>query len=410
MRKIYTKIVFDMSTMEKLEEEYYFSEEPIAECKGDVNVPPPPEATAEEKAIQAEYLKMLQNQNQTTPAEALTEQWAQMMIVDQLKDMGYSAEWITAPDSTKQVDNPAWADWSAKNDAYQKWLGMIQSGQDMGTYQFHMGDGPAPSAVPPGVEPERYLTETIKGTGSWQLTDLPGDSPYEIRTAQQNELNSLQLEYAKQQLEWLKDAREMGEITGDLTAEELALFDEMEANSIQTLTEAVNTQHRDIANSAIADLVARGVWQGDIGAHAMSDISEKAMEQIATGAREISTTKNANILNAMENKKNRQLQEILAAQGNATGTWNASQAAQQAGLQMANQATQYGAGLKAQWDATKMGGVSNMMNYYGQQAQNALNASIANSQNKAGMWGSTTGAIGNLAGLWAIGGFKNPWG
>lgn len=326
-----------------------------------------PEPTSSQLHMEGELMNLLKYGGETTPGQSLLDSLSQAVLMEQLKDMGYTAEMIETPG--EKTENPAWSYWATGLARYN--------------------------------EPERWLYGPTQY--EWELNKLPGESPYEQRTAQQQELASMQLEYAKQQLEWLKDAREMGEITGDLTAEELALFDEMEANSVQTLTEAVNTQHRDIANSAIADLVARGVWQGDIGAHAMSDISEKAMEQIATGAREISTTKNANILNAMENKKNRQLQEILAAQGNATGTWNASQAAQQAGLQMANQATQYGAGLKAQWDATKMGGVSNMMNYYGQQAQNALNASIANSQNKASMLGSIMGAVGNIAGLAGLG-------
>jgi hypothetical protein len=213
----------------------------------------------------------------------------------------------------------------------------------------------------------------------------------------------MQLEYAKQQLEWLKDAREMGEITGDLTADELAMFDQMEQNSIQTLTEAVQKGVTDISSKEIASLVSRGVWQGDIGAHAIADIGERASEQIATGTREINTTKNANILTAMDSKRNRQLQEILAAQGNVGNVWNATQAANVAGQGMAMQAAQYGAGLKNQWDTSKMNtavaAASNMQNFRGLQATNALKANIATGENQAAVAGATYGAAGTGAGI-----------
>jgi hypothetical protein len=319
------------------------------------------------------------------------------MILQQMKDMGYSADWqVGEPTTTtSKVINPAWEEWNRNKNMYYTTDSNLQENGGTGV--------PITTYNGPPI-PEQYInqTTTTPGTGSWNLTDLPGDSPYEIRQKQQDELNTMQLEYAKQQLEWLKDAREMGEITGDLTADELAMFDQMEQNSIQTLTEAVQKGVTDISSKEIASLVSRGVWQGDIGAHAIADIGERASEQIATGTREINTTKNANVLNAMENKRNRQLQEIMSAQGNVGTVWGANQAVNQAGQQMAQQAAQYGAGLQNQWNTAKMntamGAATSMQGFRGQMANNALQANIATGQNQANQAGATSGMVGSMAG------------
>ncbi len=75
MRKIYTRLVIDIETLEVIEEDSYLYDGPVAECKGDVNVPPPPGKSDTEKAIDEEYLASLRDYRErlNNPEKYMTE-------------------------------------------------------------------------------------------------------------------------------------------------------------------------------------------------------------------------------------------------------------------------------------------------------------------------------------------------
>jgi hypothetical protein len=66
-----------------------------------------------------------------------------------------------------------------------------------------------------------------------------------------------------------------------------ALIRRMMEMRTDLLTRTLNEQYSDVISTSIADLVNRGVWQGDIGAKAMTDIYEEKMDAIQRGTLEI---------------------------------------------------------------------------------------------------------------------------
>jgi hypothetical protein len=114
-----------------------------------------------------------------------------------------------------------------------------------------------------------------------------------------------QAEYTSRQLSSVEEARKLGELTGTLTSKELAMFDEMESAAVTNLKSQVNEQTQDIWNTALADLVNKGVLQGTVGSRILGEIGGDAIQKIAEGVNNIRISKNTGILSAVEASKNR---------------------------------------------------------------------------------------------------------
>jgi len=255
-------------------------------------------------------------------------------------------------------------------------------------------------------ENELLMQDYTKQLLENQLANMPMEQEYREATI---ELMNEQLAYTRQQLQNLADAKELGEITGDLTAEERSLFDELEANALATLETSVNKQLEDVMGKEIASLVSRGVLQGGIGAETMSRLGEKATEIIAQGTADIASTKMQGMLGTIEANKQRDLQLKALVQSGQLSREQAAQAMTQSafgmanvGTQMAQQATQWGAGLNQAWKGQQLSGLQGMYGSLAGQrmgtAQNALQAAIAQSQAQASESASKWGALGNVFG------------
>lgn len=225
---------------------------------------------------------------------------------------------------------------------------------------------------------------------------------------------ALSAELVDFQMEQIQAARDLGEITGDLSEQEMTALDTMEINAIQTLTSTVQEQTEEMMGKTIAQMVDRGVLQGDIGAKAMADIGEASAEAIAQGTSAIVSQKMGAIVGMGEAQKGRQLQmqEMVqagamgreAAQqqwaGQAFGMTGGERAAQQ---QFAQTASQFSAGLARDWEKTQLGaGMGIWGGMVGQReaaAERALQQSIAQMQASAAKSASKWGAFGNIAGM-----------
>lgn len=264
-----------------------------------------------------------------------------------------------------------------------------------------------------------------------QMTNLPmqqeqWEAAHDIFMQQIEEYNSpeaqarreLSAELIDFQMEQIQAARDLGEITGDLSEQEMAALNTMETNAIQTLTSTVQEQTEEMMGKTIAQMVDRGVLQGDIGARAMTDIGEASAEAIAQGTAAITSQKMGAIIGMGEAQKGRQLQmqgmvqagamgrEAAQQQwaGQAFGLTGGQQAAQQ---QFAQTASQFSAGMAQDWEKTQLGaGMQMWGGMAGQResaADRALNLSIAQMQARAAREASQWGAFGNVAGMAGMG-------
>lgn len=256
------------------------------------------------------------------------------------------------------------------------------------------------------------------------LTQEQRQMAYELAKAQYEEYFSpegqakreLESQLIQWQLEGVKAAREMGAITGDLSEQEMDALNTLEANAIQTLEETVGRSEDKIMASTISEMVNRGMLQGDVGAQAMAEVGKRSQELIAEGTRDIESQKMSSILNIGEAQKNRQLavQQMLqqgiltrdqADQLLAMNALNYAGGQQNIAQQFAQTAQQFGAGLEQDWLQSQLTGSLNawgqMMNFRGTQANQALQAAIANQQSDTSRFGSLMGAIGTGGGIWA---------
>lgn len=162
-----------------------------------------------------------------------------------------------------------------------------------------------------------------------------------------------QIEYTSRRLTEIEEARKLADMTGTLTSAELKMFDEMEASAVDNLKSQVNAQTEDVWNTALADLINRGVLQGTVGQKILGVISSENVRTIAEGVNTIRGQKNLGELNAMEANKNRAMtwqnmltQESMGLLG--VGQGYAQLASQEASAQL-NASTQWNiAGLDAQ--------------------------------------------------------------
>ncbi len=260
------------------------------------------------------------------------------------------------------------------------------------------------------TENEKLLEEYTKQILQQEVANLPAQQEYQAASL---DLLKQQIAYTSKQLQNLSDAQELGDITGELTQEQKDLFNQMETDAITTLTNSVNREQREVVDTAIADLVGRGVLQGSIGEKIISKIGTEATRLISEGTSSISQSKNAQELAAIESNANRQLQLRSLVQ---QGILSREQAAQNMALGgyaqstqpflTATQATQYAQGLSSQWQNQQLAGLqstyANQLAFRGQQGTNALNAAISSSQANAQGSAGLMGGLGSLAGSGAI--------
>uniref|UniRef100_A0A6H1Z6L4 Uncharacterized protein n=1 Tax=viral metagenome TaxID=1070528 RepID=A0A6H1Z6L4_9ZZZZ len=117
-----------------------------------------------------------------------------------------------------------------------------------------------------------------------------------------------QIEYAQRRLSEIEQARKLGDMTGSLTSDEKKMFTEMEDSAVANLKSQVNAQTQDVWNTALAELVNRGVLQGTVGQKILGTISSENVRTIAEGSNAIRGQTNANMLQVQEGNKNRALQ------------------------------------------------------------------------------------------------------
>lgn len=232
-----------------------------------------------------------------------------------------------------------------------------------------------------------------------QIADLPVEQQYRKESL---EALQQQISYTEDQLTQLAEARNLGEITGDLTQEEIDTLNRLEQNSISSLTEVVGEDAQEMVKTEIASLVQRGVLQGNIGEEAIAKIGEKATKTIAAGTRDIESTRMQQELGMKEATKQRNLELQKLVQSGMLNREQALMAMAQSGYESSKQleTAQQQMAMQAQLsqnqllqqreNAMRMAGISQwgqMAGARGAQAQTALGyagqaqqAAIAQSQ------------------------------
>ncbi|MFC1567321.1 tail fiber domain-containing protein [Thermodesulfobacteriota bacterium] len=282
---------------------------------------------------------------------------------------------------------------------------------------------------PPSELETKMQEYTIKAMQA-QIEALPMEQEYReaalaLMTKQLEQLSAedtpeeklykeLEMELTQWQLEGIRAAKEAGDISGDLSEDELTTLDQMESNAITNLQERVGRDSQQVMSKVVAEMVDRGVLQGDVGAKAISQVGERTQELLTEGIRDIGTTRMGQQLGLQENKANRELawrQSLMSGaisqeQFGAGKQMDAVARAQQMYLgsqQMQSQAAQYGAGLTQDWNTAKLGaGIQQwgqMAGLRGATAQRALDANIASAQAKSAQSASMWGAAGSAAGM-----------
>lgn len=280
--------------------------------------------------------------------------------------------------------------------------GTLPPGPPSVTYNF-----PDPSG---GVTDfEQFMMDYIKGEvekGPWEP---PEPTPEEAALqAETQELMRQWIAYQKDQLTWLQDARDLGEISGDLTPEEITLLDDLEASAISEITTQVQDALEETMGTEMARLTASGVLQGGIGEETLARLGEKAAKAIASGVGEVERSRMTSELGMRESTKDRNLriQEMVQTgvltreQGMsqmAMGMWGEEQTQSRFEQEMGFQASQFAPGL-----ALGAWGVSSGARESA--ANRALQMTIANMEARAARRAGKYQAIGTIGGMAAAAG------
>jgi len=138
-----------------------------------------------------------------------------------------------------------------------------------------------------------------------QLQSALGGQP--ATQAETDRLNSIMDNFEKvnTDIKFIHDLTELEGVT--LSDEEKGFLETMRQNATTNLTDAVNESTIELAEQKIADLVNRGVLQGNIGSEAISKIYEKAGKVVGEQSRNIESDI-ANIgFQTLEQKKANQM-------------------------------------------------------------------------------------------------------
>ena len=178
-----------------------------------------------------------------------------------------------------------------------------------------------------------------------------------------------QIAYASRRLTEIENARKLLNKTGTLSAEETTLFNDMEAAAVTNLKANVRDETQDVWDTALADLVNKGVLQGTVGSMILGEIASEEVKTVAEGVNNIRIAKNTDMLNMIQGNKNLALQyDTLYANEaqNLLGTGqNYANAALQAdlnklGLGVGAELDLTGLGVGAELDLTGLGVNSNL--------------------------------------------------
>ena len=194
-----------------------------------------------------------------------------------------------------------------------------------------------------------------------------------------------QIQYANRRLTEIEQARKLGDMTGTLTSAEIKLFDEMETSAVDNLKSQVNAQTEGVWNTALSDLVNRGILQGTVGQKILGTISSENVRTIAEGANAIRGQTNTGKLNVMEGNKNRAVQLEQMRTQEALGLMGIGQGYANADLQ--SELTKLGLGVNANLQMAGLSSTEGM-----------------SEENRALQL-----ALGNLQAQTAGAGFANAW-
>jgi len=226
----------------------------------------------------------------------------------------------------------------------------------------------------------------------------------------------VQGELAQWQLEGIKQVREMGAISGELSASELSSLDTIEQNAINTLQTNVGIDARKVMSTVVSEMVDRGVLQGDVGAKAIADVQDRQNELLTQGISSIESTRMGLQLGLQSDKANRDLAWRQALMSGAITTGQYQQGIQadlgrtlsgisSSSQSLESQALQYGSGLSQQYTLGKLNaGISQwgqMASMRGNEANRALQAAIASAEATASGKASSYGAMGSMIGAGA---------
>ena len=258
---------------------------------------------------------------------------------------------------------------------------------------------------------EEYGTTVLKD----YIENMPAEKEFREKSLA---LLTQNLEFQAKQLQNLEDMQALGEITGDLSQEEKDMFQTMADQANEKIADFVNREQSDIMETAIANLVDRGVLQGGVGVQILSKIGERAQELIAQGASDVETQKLSNMLATIEGNKNRAIQWAgvgISQQQIISGIASSSYAQASQPLVTATGAQQYASGLQQAYSQSAVSGygafLGNVSAERTSQAERSLQAAIATSQKKvaletakASAWGSALGFGGQAVASYYGGG------
>lgn len=266
---------------------------------------------------------------------------------------------------------------------------------------------------------EEYTPTELETLTTDYLKSVLGDYEENKEMSQQvtqasYEYTLLQLDQYKQQIADYNEAKQLGELTGDLTEEELNAIDVMTQNATDKLISNVQSDQTDILASEISNMAAKGILNSNIATQAIDKITESATKAIAEGTATLESAKMNSILEIQQANKQRNLQLQSLVQQGLLGTQSAmGQAASSvsgyntAALSNLTSTASNFAGLKTSWDTSKLNAAASsalgLTSARNQQATNALNASIASAQSASASQSGLFGALGNIAGLATLG-------
>ena len=225
----------------------------------------------------------------------------------------------------------------------------------------------------------------------------------DMNSPEAQQMRQAEAEQASLLIMRIQEAKDLGEITGDLTPQEIEQFRVMEENAYNQMQSATEDTANKVFSSTISDMVNRGVLQGDVGRQAMNDVGKNVTEYVARSGGDISSQMAGQKLSFMENKKKDRMgwEEALMGmevsdpyykdQANLTSAITAGTASSKTNL--AFPASRYSTDVQA--STSKYG--------YDTQANQALQQSIMSNQqqsssDKWGFWGDVAG----IAGSWLL--------
>ena len=126
-----------------------------------------------------------------------------------------------------------------------------------------------------------------------------------------------------------------------LTPEEKSMFNAIETAEIGRLTNQINENTKDLAETRIAELIDKGIWDGNIGKDALVQVYEDANDAIAQGSLGIQSASMQSQVSFLQNKYNigKELEnsatqrEFSSAENEAQRAFFAGENAEQRGFQ-----------------------------------------------------------------------------